>query len=405
MADIIKERIDTGGEATRKLTRTEEVRQRLADDIAEGHLAPGMPIDETEIASRYGVSRTPVREAIRELAAMGLVETRAHRSAVVTRPSASRLREMFEVMAELEALCASLSAVKMSLSEREGLELIHANLGRIVQDNDMRRYQVINEQFHAAIYTGSHNAYLVETTLVTRKRLSPFRRAQFLSAGGWQSHMTNMTRSSRRSRGAMPRQRRRQCAGIFSWSRIRMSGLRGLGRIDGAGDEPGSFISRLQIVWSQPSAESGVESDVDGAKCFRNRTGSLGLVGQLVELRLVDAGDLRLERQGASGYARSGNEFDGSRNFEGVWRSAVFGQHIGELHGKTTGVRGSDQFLGVGARLSALVDEATFISVRLSREGAALRVQRPGPFLQRSIPIRSGGALHIGFPRCGCRKA
>jgi len=167
----------------RKLTRAEEVRTRLADDIVDGKLSPGMPLDETEIAASYGVSRTPLREAIRDLAAMGLVETRPHRSAIVTRPSPEHLRQMFHVMAELEALCASLAAASMTLSERRNLETIHEGLAQILKENDPSHYHVLNEKFHAAIYAGSHNAYLVEITLATRRRLSPFRRAQFLTTG------------------------------------------------------------------------------------------------------------------------------------------------------------------------------------------------------------------------------
>lgn len=168
---------------SRKLTRTEHVRQRLSDDIAEGTLWPGMPLDENEIAARYGVSRTPLREAIRDLAAIGLVETRPHKSAVVSRPSAKLLGEMFDVMAELEALCAAKAAKSMHPAERNGLVSIHELMSQVVRDNDLDSYRAINEQFHAAIYAGSHNAYLVEITLQTRRRLSPFRRAQFLLPG------------------------------------------------------------------------------------------------------------------------------------------------------------------------------------------------------------------------------
>ncbi len=174
---------DSNASTVRKVTRTEEVRLRLADDIVDGKLAPGMALDETQIAASYGVSRTPLREAIRDLAATGLVETRPHRSAVVTRPSPDHLRQMFDVMAELEALCASLAAVHMSVLERRQLQDIHADLSSILKEDDPRRYHVVNERFHAAIYAGSHNAYLVELTTTTRRRLSPFRRAQFLTAG------------------------------------------------------------------------------------------------------------------------------------------------------------------------------------------------------------------------------
>ena len=76
------------------------------DEIVRGIIAPGTSLDETGLARRFQVSRTPVREAIRLLAASGLIEARAHRAAVVARPSEKRLAGMFEAMAELEALCA-----------------------------------------------------------------------------------------------------------------------------------------------------------------------------------------------------------------------------------------------------------------------------------------------------------
>ena len=169
--------------AGKGLTRTNSVRSRLADEIVEGTLSPGMTLDETEIAERYGVSRTPVREAIRNLAATGLVEMRPHRSAIVTRPSLDQIRSMFEIMAELEALCASMAATHMTAAEKHALQQIHGLLATIMQAGDPSRYHEANERFHAAIYAGSHNDYLVEITLATRVRLSPFRRVQFVNAG------------------------------------------------------------------------------------------------------------------------------------------------------------------------------------------------------------------------------
>src|SRR6059058_5461074 len=100
------------------------------DDLPPGALPaePAVPLDETDIARRFSVSRTPVREALRQLVASGLVEARAHRGAVVAQPSFERLTGMFEAMAELEALCAGLAAERMSATERHGLETIHEEL-------------------------------------------------------------------------------------------------------------------------------------------------------------------------------------------------------------------------------------------------------------------------------------
>ena len=164
-------------------TRTEELRLRLSDDIVRGQLAPGAALDETELARRFSVSRTPVREAIKMLAASGLVEVRAHRAAVVARPTHEHLIGMFEVMAELESLCAGYAADRMRGAERRALEDAHEKLRVLIQRGDPQRYYEVNEAFHATIYAGAHNSYLAELTLATRGRVQPFRRAQFRNLG------------------------------------------------------------------------------------------------------------------------------------------------------------------------------------------------------------------------------
>lgn len=173
-------------------TRTESLRLQLADEIVSGLLAPGQPLDEQELARRFGVSRTPVREAIRQLSASGLVQVRPHRSALVALPTQDQLHDMFEAMAELEALCAGLSARNMTASERHGLEAIHQELRGLVHQGDPLRYHERNEAFHSAIYAGTHNGYLADMTLMTRRRVAPFRRAQFRTTGrlggSWQEH-------------------------------------------------------------------------------------------------------------------------------------------------------------------------------------------------------------------------
>src|SRR6187200_2956055 len=99
-------RVDRPSPLRDKVTRAEELRL-------------GSALDETDIARRFSVSRTPVREALRQLVASGLVESRAHRGAVVAQPSLDRLTEMFEAMAELEAICAGLAAERMPAADRQ----------------------------------------------------------------------------------------------------------------------------------------------------------------------------------------------------------------------------------------------------------------------------------------------
>jgi DNA-binding GntR family transcriptional regulator len=166
-----------------KLTRAEELRLQLADEIVSGALAPGSALDETDIARRFSVSRTPVREALRQLVASGLVEARAHRGAVVAQPSIDRLTGMFEAMAELEGLCAGLAAERMTPAERHRLEAVHEELRVLSHAGNPDRFHEVNERFHNTIYAGSQNDYIAEITLATRVRVQPFRRAQFRNLG------------------------------------------------------------------------------------------------------------------------------------------------------------------------------------------------------------------------------
>jgi DNA-binding GntR family transcriptional regulator len=164
-------------------TSAEQIRQTIAARIINGDLEPGAPLDEQGLATEFSVSRTPIREALRLLRASGLVEQRPHSSAVVAKPDEATLAGMFEVMAYLEALCAGLSAVTMSVGERQALNTHHSKMAAMVRDGDAQAYVAANDRFHSMIYQGAHNAYLLELTSATRQRLQPFRRAQFETLG------------------------------------------------------------------------------------------------------------------------------------------------------------------------------------------------------------------------------
>ncbi|MGH6753443.1 MAG: GntR family transcriptional regulator, partial [Bradyrhizobium sp.] len=140
-------RVDRAAPHRDKVTRAEELRLQLADEIVRGVLAPGSGLDETDIARRFSVSRTPVREALRQLVASGLVESRAHRGAVVAQPSIERLTGMFEAMAELEALCAGLAAERMPPADRQKLEAIHEELRVLSYAGNPERFHEVNERF------------------------------------------------------------------------------------------------------------------------------------------------------------------------------------------------------------------------------------------------------------------
>jgi DNA-binding GntR family transcriptional regulator len=159
-------------------TLTDSIVFTLCDDIICKRLEPGSELDEGRLGKRFGASRTPVREALRALAASGLVELRPHAAPRIASVDEVRLREMFEVMTELEALCASLAAANMDPGQRAGLDQHHRQMGEAVREGDVKRYGHANVIFHEMIYTGSGNSYLRNVTLATRIRLGPYRSAQ-----------------------------------------------------------------------------------------------------------------------------------------------------------------------------------------------------------------------------------
>jgi DNA-binding GntR family transcriptional regulator len=160
----------------------EGIMQALTREVAEGDLAPGAKLDEQSLATRFGVSRTPVREAIRMMAANGLLDNRGRRGVYVTQISPEELAEMFEAMTEIEALCAMLAAHRMSLFERLQLEEAHRQCRLACEANDPRAYIRCNDSFHETIYRGTHNRYIADMARNFRFRTAPFRNVRFADA-------------------------------------------------------------------------------------------------------------------------------------------------------------------------------------------------------------------------------
>lgn len=170
-------------EIIRAGTTVEHMVRAISGLIVTGNLKPGEKLDEGSLASRFDVSRTPVREALRQLGAMGLVKREPNRSAVVTTIDADHLNSMFEAMAELEGICARLAAQRMTIEERRNLETEHRASHRLIQDCAEEDYAAFNTRFHTALYLGAHNTHIYEMVTQTRSRLAPFRRAQFHLSG------------------------------------------------------------------------------------------------------------------------------------------------------------------------------------------------------------------------------
>lgn len=160
-------------------TRADRLRDEIAQAILTGELSPGERLDEHTLAQRYAVSRTPVREALKQLAGIELVELRPHRGAVVAELHPGRIGELFEALGETEAACARLAAVKMSAHEREELEQLHTLCAAALAAGDQSAIPTSNRAFHEAIYAGAHNGFLADAVRTLRRRLAPFSRAQF----------------------------------------------------------------------------------------------------------------------------------------------------------------------------------------------------------------------------------
>lgn len=167
----------------KRMTAVDRVRLALADEIVRGIIGPGVPLDEASIAERFAVSRTPVREAIRQLEAIGFAEARPHRGAVVPLFTPEKLNEIFLVMAELEALCARLAAQSATDADKAELQQVHLACRDAAHEGDIARYYELNIKFHETIYAIGHNAFLAEVTVGVRNRVAPFRKAQFQSLG------------------------------------------------------------------------------------------------------------------------------------------------------------------------------------------------------------------------------
>jgi DNA-binding GntR family transcriptional regulator len=163
--------------------RTSKIVQEITEFVLSGKITPGHKLDEQMLADRFKVSRTPVREALRQVANTGLIEIKPNRGAFVASATPGQLEEMFAAMAELEATCARLAAMSMTPKERHGLRRLQESMGELARRDLVQAFVEANDQFHSLIYDGAHNEILRDITVALRRRLIPYRHAQFRSSG------------------------------------------------------------------------------------------------------------------------------------------------------------------------------------------------------------------------------
>jgi len=161
----------------------DQVREGLEEMITTGKFSDGERLDEVRLAEKFGVSRTPLREALQSLAASGLLELLPRRGAFVRHPGLIELVEMFEVMAEFEAMCGR-GAVRHITDEQ--LVIIHNTITACetaVECGDRDQYYRENELFHHTLYESCGNSFLMEQAKNLHKRLKPYRRMQLQVRG------------------------------------------------------------------------------------------------------------------------------------------------------------------------------------------------------------------------------
>jgi DNA-binding GntR family transcriptional regulator len=161
------------------MTLSDNVFDALVRDILAGVLHPGARLDEPTICKRFGVSRTPIREALRRLGGAGLVEIAPRKGVTVARIDVEQLNGMFEALAEFEGLCSRFSAVRMTTLEKKRLQVVNASRVKRIADGD-KNFAAMNNEFHELIYQGAHNPSIASVARGFRQRLTPFRVLQFV---------------------------------------------------------------------------------------------------------------------------------------------------------------------------------------------------------------------------------
>ena len=159
----------------------EEVAELLRQRIFKRELEPGSWIDEMKIAEEYGISRTPLREALKVLAAEGLVTMKVRRGAYVTEVSERDLAEVYHLLSLLESDAAAVVAQKASDAELKTLQALHRELERAVKNRD--EFFAVNERFHMRLLEIAGNRWRNQMVADLRKVMKLNRHNSLLKSG------------------------------------------------------------------------------------------------------------------------------------------------------------------------------------------------------------------------------
>jgi DNA-binding GntR family transcriptional regulator len=167
----------------------EQVVQRLRQMLVEGRIAPGAKLNERELSEQLNVSRTPLREAIKMLAAEGLVELLTNRGAVAVSLTQEDILHTFEVMAGLEAQAGELAAERITGQELAEIQAMHFEMMAAYTRRDLSTYYTLNSRIHSAISTAARNPVLAQVYQQVNARLQALRFRSNQDGEKWKNAM------------------------------------------------------------------------------------------------------------------------------------------------------------------------------------------------------------------------
>lgn len=147
----------------------------IRKEVSSGILKPGDQLEVNALAERFGVSRTPIREAIRTLVESGVLETRPRKGSFVRVLSAKQLLDLFQVAAELEGMACRLAALSLTKENVEAIECGLAKCTQAAEDQNNAEYAMANLDFHTAIHNASGNDWLIEQLRQLQINLNSYR--------------------------------------------------------------------------------------------------------------------------------------------------------------------------------------------------------------------------------------
>jgi DNA-binding GntR family transcriptional regulator len=164
----------------------EEVVGRLRAMLVEGRIPPGAKLNERELCELLKISRTPLREAIKRMAAEGLVDLLPNRGAVAVKLSEADVLHTFEVLADLEGLSGELAALRMTAAELVQVKALHYEMLAAFTRQDLPAYYRLNAQIHAAINAAARNPVLTKTYGEINARVQALRFRTNQNGAKWQ---------------------------------------------------------------------------------------------------------------------------------------------------------------------------------------------------------------------------